>query len=142
MSLSSIYLKNKLIENKNSKKNLITRNLFLSLKNDYIKNKIPLLTSFEKKYKFGYSNKLIKKLKKNKIYILVGMGGSILGAKAIYSFLKGKIKKKFIFHDNLSEKNASELNLFKSKKSTYIFISKSGNTIETIANLNLVIKKK
>ena len=25
------------------------------------------------------------------------MGGSILGAKAIYSFLKQKIKKKFIF---------------------------------------------
>ena len=32
---------------------------------------------------------------------LIGMGGSSLGAKSIYSFLKYKIKKKFIFIDNL-----------------------------------------
>ena len=31
------------------------------------------------------------------------MGGSILGSKAIYSFLKHKIKKKFIFIDNLDQ---------------------------------------
>ena len=29
------------------------------------------------------------------------MGGSTLGAQAIYDFLKNKIKKKFIFVDNL-----------------------------------------
>ena len=29
------------------------------------------------------------------------MGGSILGAKAIYDFLKYKIKKNFLFIDNL-----------------------------------------
>ena len=31
------------------------------------------------------------------------MGGSILGAKAIYSFFKIKIKKNFIFIDNLDQ---------------------------------------
>ena len=31
------------------------------------------------------------------------MGGSILGAKAIYDFLKHKTKKNFIFIDNLDE---------------------------------------
>ena len=30
------------------------------------------------------------------------MGGSTLGAQAIYDFLKKKIKKKFIFVDNLN----------------------------------------
>ena len=36
---------------------------------------------------------------------LIGMGGSILGfSKAIYDFLKDKIKKKFLFFDNLKKK--------------------------------------
>ena len=30
------------------------------------------------------------------------MGGSSLGARSIYSFLNHKIKKKFIFFDNLN----------------------------------------
>ena len=65
------------------------------------------------------------------------MGGSTLGAQAIYDFLKKKIKKNFKFVDNL--------NVYKSKKSKINFnnliISKSGNTIETIANTNILIKK-
>ena len=142
MPIKTINFKNNLIKNINSKKIFKTRDLFFSLKKDYTRSKIPLLSSFEKNYKFSYSRKLIKKLKKSKIYILVGMGGSILGAKAIYSFLKKKIKKKFFFQDNLSEKNILELNTRSSNKPTYIFISKSGNTVETIANLNLIIQKE
>ena len=142
MPIKTINFKNNLIKNINSKKIFKTRDLFFSLKKDYTRSKIPLLSSFEKNYKFSYSRKLIKKLKKSKIYILVGMGGSILGAKAIYSFLKKKIKKKFFFHDNLSEKNILELSTRSSNKPTYIFISKSGNTVETIANLNLIIQKE
>ena len=39
---------------------------------------------------------------------MIGMGGSILGSEAIYSFLKDKIKKKFYFINNLqSLKNSS-----------------------------------
>ena len=57
------------------------------------------------------------------------MGGSILGAEAIYQFLKFKIKKKFVFIDNLNP-------VIKKKKSinndVNIIISKSGNTLETI----------
>ena len=97
MPIKTINFKNNLIKNINSKKIFKTRDLFFSLKKDYTRSKIPLLSSFEKNYKFSYSRKLIKKLKKSKIYILVGMGGSILGAKAIYSFLKKKIKKNFFF---------------------------------------------
>ena len=32
------------------------------------------------------------------------MGGSTLGAQAIYDFLKNKIKKNFFFIDNLDQK--------------------------------------
>ena len=70
------------------------------------------------------------------------MGGSILGARAIYSFLKKKIKKNFYFLDNLSEMDISKINNLKITKPIYIFISKSGNTLETISNFNLIFKKK
>jgi glucose-6-phosphate isomerase len=66
------------------------------------------------------------------------MGGSSLGAQAIYDFLRHKIKKKFFFIDNLKINNLGK----KKKNHNNLIISKSGNTIETIVNLNLLIKKK
>ena len=66
------------------------------------------------------------------------MGGSILGAKAIFQFLNHKIKKNFLFIDNLQNR----LDLKKNKKSfVNLVISKSGNTLETISNANILIKK-
>ena len=117
-----------------------TKKKFWELKKDYKEKKIVLLTSFEKNYKLSYSKKLVKVLRKRENIILVGMGGSILGAKALYSFLKRKIKKNFFFQDNLSERNILELSSKKFNKPAYIFISKSGNTIETITNMNLIIQ--
>ena len=80
--------------------------------------------------------KNFKNFKKFKTIIIVGIGGSILGSKAIYSFLKYKINKKFIFVDNLDEnlikKIRNENNL---SKCLFLIISKSGNTSETILNL-------
>ena len=65
------------------------------------------------------------------------MGGSILGAHAIYDFLNEKIKKKFYFIENLQSQNK----FINNKKYNNIIISKSGNTIETIVNANILIKK-
>ncbi len=83
----------------------------------------------------NYFNKF-KNFKKFKTIIIIGMGGSILGSKAIYSFLKYKINKKFIFVDNLDEnlirKIRNENNL---SKCLFLIISKSGETSETILNL-------
>ena len=64
------------------------------------------------------------------------MGGSVLGTKAIYSFLEKKIRKKIYFIDNLNPKIKG-----KSIKAINIIISKSGNTLETISNSNLILKK-
>ena len=66
------------------------------------------------------------------------MGGSILGAEAIYNFLKKKIKKNFYFLNNLQSFNKSSLS---NNQDLNIVISKSGNTLETIANSNIFIKK-
>ena len=79
----------------------LKNNFILKLKNE-IRNKNNLLFSFTCKYKYSYKKKLVRTLKKNFSNInLVGMGGSILGSKAIYFFLKDKIKKKINFLDNL-----------------------------------------
>ena len=98
---------------------------------------IQVINSLSNKYKFNYTKKSISKFKKNKYYRLIGMGGSILGTQAIYDFLNNKIKKNFSFIDNLKpfrQKNK--------KKYTNLIVSKSGNTIETIVNANILISKK
>ena len=59
--------------------------------------KYPLLKSLCSNYKYDVTKKNLKKLKKYKSYNLIGMGGSILGAQAIYDFLNKKIKKKIYF---------------------------------------------
>ena len=66
------------------------------------------------------------------------MGGSILGAQAIYDFLIKKINKKFIFYNNLK----SNENFSNDKKSLNIVVSKSGNTLETFANINLILSNQ
>ena len=100
---------------------------------------IKLLKSLQLNYKYSYSKNLIKKLKKNDNFRVIGIGGSSLGIEAIYQFLKYKIKKRFIFINNLNPKlNNNE----KKIKATNIIISKSGNTLETIANSNLLINQK
>ena len=97
-----------------------------------------------KKFEFDFHLKDLKKFDKFKTVVVVGMGGSILGSNAIYDFMKHKVKKKFIFFDNL---DYEKLLNFKKKnninKNLFIIISKSGNTIETLANfiaLNIIKK--
>ena len=125
--------------NKNLKK---TKKIFSSFLVDLKNNKIPLLESYEKNYKFDFSSETVKKFSKYQNIIVIGMGGSILGTKSIYSFLKKKIKKKVFFFDNLD----FNLNL-KYKKiknlgnSCFIVAGKSGKTIETIINLGAIFSK-
>jgi glucose-6-phosphate isomerase len=116
------------------KKILITKknlNLILNEKNQ-------LIRSLSKSYKDSFSKKNTKHFNKKFDYRIIGMGGSTLGAQAIYDFLKKKIKKKFTFVDNL---NAFENKKLK-KNFNNLIISKSGNTTETIVNANILIKKK
>jgi len=109
---------------------------FKNFKNEKWFKKIKLFESLKPNYKYNYTKEQIRKINKNKNFRLIGMGGSILGAKAIYQFLNHKIKKKFIFINNLNPK----LNNYDKKiKATNIIISKSGNTLETIANSNAFI---
>ena len=125
------------LKNLKKEKNKTLKKKITSLLNQkFLVKKYPLLLSLKKNYKYSYSFSKMKKLKKMKNFRIIGMGGSILGAQAIYSFLKYKIKKNFTFINNLNPK----LNLDLKKKYVNIIISKSGNTLETISNTTLLIK--
>ncbi len=122
---------------KNFKKKKVNIRLFKLLK-DINSKENQIIRSLTSSYQNSYSNSIILKLKKYSEIKLIGMGGSTLGARAIYSFLKDKIKKNFIFVDSLEPKNDK----IKNKKSFLnLIISKSGNTLETITNANILVKK-
>ena len=131
MLSSKISFKN--FKSKKVKSSLIRKKLITLLKE---KNEI--LESLSKNYKNNFNNKSLKKFKNPLDYRVIGMGGSSLGAQAIYDFLRHKIKKKFLFIDNLKRSNQEK----KKKYYNNLIISKSGNTIETIGNVNLLIRKK
>ena len=96
-----------------------------------------LIRSLSNNYNYSYNLKKILKYKKSKNFRIIGMGGSTLGSQAIYDFLNHKIKRNFKFIDNLIPKRKSE-----NIKFTNLIVSKSGNTIETIVNANILLKKK
>ena len=130
MFTKNISFKNFKVKKNNSKIKRILSSL--------IKEKNEVLLSMSKNYKNSFKNKILNKYKNNYNFRVIGMGGSTLGTQAIYDFLENKIKKKFSFLDNLQankEKN-------KKKNITNLIVSKSGNTIETIVNSNIFIKKK
>ena len=121
---------------KNFKRAKVSKKISLNLKKLLFK-KNQILFSLSNEYKDKYNIKKIKKLKRNINTRVIGMGGSILGSKAIYSFLRTLTSKNFSFFDNLDSN-------FKPDKKKYLnlVISKSGNTLETISNFNILFKKK
>ena len=115
-----------------SKKNLKKKLKFL------IKENSEILKSLSQNYKNNFNKKKLVKYKKFSNFRVIGMGGSILGTQAIYDFLNDKISKKFLFVNNLHSQNQKN----KEKKIVNLIVSKSGETIETIVNSNILIKKK
>ncbi len=134
------YFANSIQYKKNLKK---TKKIFNTLFSDLENFEIPMLSSYEKDYEFDFSKRTIKKFSGYKNIIILGMGGSILGTKAIHSFFEKKINKKVFFFDNLDPRLIIKFNKFQNLKSTcFIIVSKSGNTLETISNLLTVFTKK
>ena len=102
-----------------------------------IVSKNEIIKSLTSNYNYSYTKQKLAKFQKYKDIRIFGMGGSSLGANAIYDFLKYKIKKNFYFLSNLQKRK------FSTKKNYLnLIISKSGNTLETIVNSNIYISKK
>ena len=112
----------------------VKKNLKLIIDN---KSQNQVIKSLSKNYKYSFKKKKLDKYKKFSNFRVIGMGGSILGTQSIYEFLKNKINKNFLFIDNLQNYKKKV-----KKRFTNLIVSKSGNTIETIVNSNILIKKK
>ena len=110
-----------------------------------IKDKNKTLSILDKKVRLNFKTKDLNKFKRFKTISIVGMGGSILGAEALYDFFQEKIKKKVYFFNDLNETKITNLKKKEDlSKILFIIISKSGNTLETLSNLFSlrIIKKK
>ena len=108
--------------------------LIININKD-ISNSSKTLNILNTKFKFNFKIKELKRFKKFHTVALIGMGGSILGAAAIYDFLKLKIKKKLYFFDNLDQDSIRDIKQKENlNKVLFLIISKSGNTIETLSN--------
>jgi len=84
------------------------------------------------------------KLKLINDVIVIGIGGSSLGAKAIYDFIKSRKRNLRAMHfidstdPNTISSICSKINF---KNSFFFVISKSGTTIETIASYKYILNK-
>ena len=130
MITSGIFFKNFKVQKKNSK---IKKNL-----KDLIGEHNNILQSLHKNYKDQFKIRNLRLYRKFKDIRIIGIGGSSLGTKAIYSFLKHKIKKNLLFLDTLTFENKKT----ESKRYLNLIVSKSGNTLETIVNSNIFINKR
>jgi glucose-6-phosphate isomerase len=80
-------------------------------------------------------------------FVLIGIGGSSLGAEMLFQALKGfyhnlKDKPKFFILDNIDTDKIEEiLNSIDLRKTFFYVVSKSGRTIETISNFLMVLNK-
>jgi len=132
-NINKTYFKNKLYLKDKLRLEKIIKDIYDNL--DSEKNTFHLLS---KKFILDFNKINLKKFLKYKTVVVIGMGGSVLGANAIYSFLKHKIEKNFIFIDNLDQLQIKDIKKkINLKKNLFIIISKSGNTIETLINSNL-----
>ena len=128
------------VSNKLSNKFLV---LLSNLNKDF-NNYNKTLNVLNKNFIIDPKIKQLHKFNKYKKIAVIGMGGSILGAEAIYNFFQKKIKNKFYFFNDINEtKLLNFINNEKLSDILFIIISKSGNTIETLANtfsLNIIKK--
>ena len=134
-----------LIELKGWKK-LTNNKIFSNLNNKLIKikkeiskspNDFSFLRSDNNKEIFNYLKKYKKKFKKIERFLLIGTGGSSLGAKAIISLYD---KKKINFIENLDPVTLK--NFFKNNKTNnlgLLIISKSGETLEILCLFDILI---
>ena len=116
---------------------------------DYAFNK---LVEEKNSKKIGYyhlpktSREIIKKLKQTKkeydTVVVIGIGGSSLGSKAIYRLLKSNYEKvtPIVFLENTDPVELKNKMSQIGKKPIFLVISKSGTTIETISIFKAVLE--
>ncbi len=87
-------------------------------------------------------NNLAEKFKDINSFVVIGIGGSNLGALGVYSALKHKANKKIIFVETFDPFVLDEsLKEIENNNSVLILISKSGTTLESLINFEILKNK-
>ncbi|WP_421622546.1 glucose-6-phosphate isomerase [Borrelia sp. MN22-0132] len=113
---------------------------------EFFERELKRIFEFAKQVQNGSIKSISGKVFKNVVQI--GIGGSSLGPKALYTAIKNYAKQKNLhlmkayFISNVdpdeTEEVLSEIDL---QETLFIIVSKSGNTLETAANMQFLIKK-
>ena len=90
--IPSILYKNSTIK---KDKSIVANHLDKTLQN--LKKNKDVFHSLSDSFYLELDKEKLKKFKKYKTVVVIGMGGSILGSEAIYQTFKNKIKKNFYF---------------------------------------------
>jgi glucose-6-phosphate isomerase len=127
------FLKNNSITHKNNlrKCSEIFKNLLYNKENFFLN------TLSEGYQKSLFLKRIFLKKRIHKNILIIGMGGSVLGTKMLSSFFG--LDKNYYFLDSL---NISTVNDFIKKdlsKFSIFIISKSGQTLETLTNCNIIL---
>ena len=127
------FLKNnsKIYKNNLRKCSEIFKNLF-NIKENFFFN-----TLSEQYQKNLFLKKIILKKKLHKNILIVGMGGSVLGTKMLSSFFG--LDKNYYFLDSLNNSAVNDLIRKDLSKFSIFIISKSGQTLETLTNCNIIL---
>jgi len=124
-----------------------SRNFYEIKPNDFIFEMLQLEAGTVGYYELPFQNiegitEYAKTIKSKNIFV-IGIGGSSLGAKAIYSFLKplGAFKKNLIFLDTIDPLYINSCLNVNLQDAHFILISKSGDTIEPHAIFRYISSK-
>jgi glucose-6-phosphate isomerase len=121
----------KIYKNNLRKCSEIFKNLF-NIKENFFFN-----TLSEQYQKNLFLKKIILKKKLHKNILIVGMGGSVLGTKMLSSFFG--LDKNYYFLDSLNNSAVNDLIRKDLSKFSIFIISKSGQTLETLTNCNIIL---
>jgi glucose-6-phosphate isomerase len=127
------FLKNnsKIYKNNLRKCSEIFKNLLISKENFFFNT---LSEEFQKSISL---KKIVLKKKLHKNILIVGMGGSVLGTKMLSSFFG--LDKNYYFLDSLNNSAVNDLIRKDLSKFSIFIISKSGQTLETLTNCNIIL---
>jgi glucose-6-phosphate isomerase len=84
-----------------------------------------------------FLKKIVLKKKLHKNILTIGMGGSVLGTKMLSAFFG--LDKNYYFLDNLNNSTVNDYIKKDLSKFSIFIISKSGQTLETLTNCNIIL---
>ncbi len=127
------FLKNNSITYKNNlrKCSEIFKNLLNNKENFFLN------TLSEEYQKSLFLKRIVLKKRIHKNILIVGMGGSVLGTKMLSSFFG--LDRNYFFLDSLNNSTVNDFIKKDLSKFSIFIISKSGRTLETLTNCNIIL---